>query len=221
MDVNELLSKWNLQHLYDKFKEENITINTLKILQPHHIKKIFSTLRTGDQAHFEFELQNWKKNFGYERDFNMETNNAKAGIKRSLLSVSDILSSTKSGTEILKYYDKHQILQEEHRTLLISTITQYLDLNGCEVSLSECAELEKQICTIFPTEELSFYTNGKRGKIYNKLANLKRSSKELFKEQKSSEEGNFECEATENYVVLVQTLRSDKITADDFDLTSF
>ncbi|KNC23711.1 hypothetical protein FF38_01233, partial [Lucilia cuprina] len=56
------------------------------------------------------------------------------------------LSSTKSGTEILKYYDKHQILQEEHRTLLINTITQYLDLNGCEVSLSDCAELEKQIC---------------------------------------------------------------------------
>lgn len=87
----------------------------------------------------------------------MDTNNAvitKAGIKRPLLSVSDILSSTKSGTEILKYYEKNQILQEEHRTLLISTITQYLDLNGCEVSLSNCAELEKQICTIFPTEEL-------------------------------------------------------------------
>ncbi|XP_046801112.1 uncharacterized protein LOC111688897 [Lucilia cuprina] len=128
------------------------------------------------------------------------------------------LSCTKSGTEILKYNDKYQILQEEHRTLLISTITQYLDLNGCEVSLSDCAELEKQICIKFPTEELSFYTNGKRGKIYNKLANLKRSSKELFKEQKTSEEANFECEATENYAVLVQTLRSDKITAYDFDL---
>ncbi|KNC23130.1 hypothetical protein FF38_01757 [Lucilia cuprina] len=80
------------------------------------------------------------------------------------------------------------------RTLLISTITQYLDLNGCEVSLSDCAELEKQICTIFKTEELNYLRN------------------------KKSEEANFECEATEYYAVLVQTLRSDKITADDFDL---
>ncbi|XP_065356917.1 uncharacterized protein LOC135952157 [Calliphora vicina] len=145
-------------------------------------------------------------------------NSSKTNIKRSLLSVSDILSSTKSGLEILKYYEKNQILQEEHRTLLISTITKYLDINGYDFSLSECAELEKQICSIFPSEELAFYTNGKRGKIYNKLANLKRMSKELFKQPESSPDENLQCETSENYALLVQTLRSDKISADEYDL---
>ncbi|KNC27225.1 hypothetical protein FF38_05810, partial [Lucilia cuprina] len=62
-----------------------------------------------------------------------------------------------------------------------------------------------------------FYSNGKRGKIYNKLSNLKRLSKDIFKEKSSPEEDKtFEPE--ENVGVALQYLRLPTITADEFDL---
>lgn len=173
MEIFDLLNKWELDNLYEKFQgkcfyftfyliiinliffsDENITIETLKILKPHHIQKIFSTLRTGDEAKFEFELEKWKKSFEGPVQNNTETFHPINTNRNSQFSVLEILSNTKSGKEILKFYEKHEILQEEHRTLLINTVTKYLDLNGFDCSLSDCAALEKQICTVFPSEEL-------------------------------------------------------------------
>lgn len=85
--------------------EENITIEILKIMQPHHIKKLFSTLRTGDQVKFEFELQKWRKTFELPEQNKEEKTQLDKSLKSGgnhQLSVYNILSSTKSGKEIIK-----------------------------------------------------------------------------------------------------------------------
>lgn len=120
---------------------------------------MFLSLRIGDQAHFEFNLKNWKKRIGCDEvvtqaELKVLDDSPKTAIKRSFPSVCNILSSTKTGNDIIQFYEKNNVLQEEHRTVLLNTITKYLEVNGYDCSLSECADIEKQICKIFPTEEL-------------------------------------------------------------------
>lgn len=97
-------------------------------------------------------------------------------------SLSRILHETSGGQVILNYYEKHKILREEHRTALINVIARYIDANGCTLSLSESNNLENQIVEMFPTEREEFYRTGKRGRLYNKIANMKRVYKKFKKD---------------------------------------
>lgn len=120
---------------------------------------MFLSLRIGDQAHFEFHLKNWKKRIGCDEvetqpELRVLDDSPKTAIRRPFPSVCNILSSTKTGNDIIQFYEKNNVLQEEHRAVLLNTITKYLEVNGYDCSLSECADIEKQICKIFPTEEL-------------------------------------------------------------------
>lgn len=90
-----------------------------------------------------------------------------------------ILHDSSGGQLILDYYEKNQILREEHRTALINLIARYIDSNGCVLSLSESNQLEAQITEIFPSEKEEFYRSGKRGRLYNKVANMRRLYKKL------------------------------------------
>ncbi|XP_065368174.1 uncharacterized protein LOC135960735 [Calliphora vicina] len=90
-----------------------------------------------------------------------------------------ILEDTSGGQMIMTYYEKHKILREEHRTALINVIGRYIDANGGILSLSESNQLERQIVELFPTEKEEFYRTNKRGRIYNKVANMKRVYKKF------------------------------------------
>ncbi|XP_059225338.1 uncharacterized protein LOC106093189 [Stomoxys calcitrans] len=94
-------------------------------------------------------------------------------------SLSRILNETSGGQVIMNYYEKHKILREEHRTALINVIARYIDANGCTLSLSESNNLENQIVEMFPTEREEFYRTSKRGRLYNKIANMKRVYKKF------------------------------------------
>ncbi|KAI8122557.1 hypothetical protein CVS40_6689 [Lucilia cuprina] len=178
LDIGDILEEWNLSHLYTKFKDERITIEVLKILSPIHIAKLFSDLPVGDQAIFETNLKKWMQSLETsDVDLSTSTNVT----QKIICSVKEILKTTYNGQEIYAFYKKNGKLYDEQRNLLISTITKYIESHGIDCSLSECTELEKEICSLFPTEEMEFYTNGKRGKIYNKLANHKRVAKDTFK----------------------------------------
>ncbi|KAM7344009.1 uncharacterized protein ACRADG_010859 isoform 2-T2 [Cochliomyia hominivorax] len=90
-----------------------------------------------------------------------------------------ILEETSGGQMVMNYYEKHQILREEHRTALINVIARYIDTAGYGLTLSESNQLEAQIVEMFPTEKAEFYRTNRRGRIYNKVANMKRVYKKF------------------------------------------
>ncbi|XP_065366938.1 uncharacterized protein LOC135959794 [Calliphora vicina] len=90
-----------------------------------------------------------------------------------------ILEETRGGQIIMNYYAKHKILREEHRTALINVIARYIDANGGILSMSESSQLELQIVELFPTEKGEYYRTNRRGRIYNKVVNLKRVYKKF------------------------------------------
>ncbi|KAI8115776.1 hypothetical protein CVS40_12068 [Lucilia cuprina] len=179
-DLYLLLQDWNLKHLYNHFIDHHITIKVLKILKPKHIDMLFYGLPIGDMVTFEDEFEKWKKTH-IDESTNLEK--PRCFNQQQFVSVNTILQDTENGKQILKYYEKNKILHEGHRNLLIDTISKYIEAKGYKLSISQCADLEKEICKIFPSEELEYYNTGKRGKLYNKIFNLKRLSKGIFKSE--------------------------------------
>lgn len=80
-------------------------------------------------------------------------------VKAPICSVKDMLSDTHNGRLILQYYAEHNILNEQQRNLLITTIAKYIELRGYICTLSDCSEIENQICSLFPTESKVKYKN--------------------------------------------------------------
>ncbi|KNC32281.1 hypothetical protein FF38_12920 [Lucilia cuprina] len=142
------------QYLYNRLKEQDITIDVLKILKAHHISKLFNDLSVGDQAKFENCLEKWKETstpFFKRDEIQLSSDSSQ---KSSFVSVKEILSNTFNGKEILKFYSKNDILHEEQRNLLISTVAKYIEANGIPYTISDCADIEKQISNIFLSEQL-------------------------------------------------------------------
>lgn len=114
----------------------------------------------GDQVIFEYNLEKWKNSKTNEgsssenfQNKNILDNNTYEN-KNVPISVMEILNNTFNGKEILKYYTKNNALHDEQRNLLISTVTKYIEAKGIKCSLSECNEIEIQICNMFPNEKL-------------------------------------------------------------------
>ncbi|XP_046810816.1 uncharacterized protein LOC111687876 [Lucilia cuprina] len=214
-DLSLLLTKWNLQHLFDHFKKHMIDIDVLKILKTHHITKLFEDLPIGQQAKFEFNLEKWNKQFNSSEILPVCQHITTT--EQKIPTVTEILSNTRNGKDIQNYYNNNKTLHDEQRNLLINTITKYIESKNITCSLSDCMEIEKQICNIFPTEKLEFYTNGKRGKIYNKLANYKRFSKNALKVDEPEVTQGL-SESVEDYTLIIEVLRSSKIKQDEFDI---
>ncbi|XP_073812255.1 uncharacterized protein [Musca autumnalis] len=138
-----------------------------------------------------------------------------------------MLLDSQNGTLLLKHYSKNKSLNEEQRNLLINTIAKYVDCKGFACSLSDCYEMERQICVLFPMESKDYYSSslsGKRGKLYNKIYNLKRHSKSLTVEKdifQSEDKPTTTCnkfvpEADSQYAL--ECIRNNNVTADEFDI---
>ncbi|XP_073813579.1 uncharacterized protein isoform X2 [Musca autumnalis] len=94
-----------------------------------------------------------------------------------------ILSESCDGQGIVRYYEQHKILKEEHRISLINCIARYIEGFGGILSLSEGTNLENQILEMFPTEKEEYYRTGKRGRLYNKMSNLRRACRRSKKHE--------------------------------------
>ncbi|XP_046804288.1 uncharacterized protein LOC111677594 isoform X2 [Lucilia cuprina] len=215
-DLYLLLQDWNLKHFYNHFIDHHITIKVLKILKPKHIDMLFYGLPIGDMVTFEDEFEKWKKTH-IDESTNLEK--PRCFNQQQFVSVNTILQDTENGKQILKYYEKNKILHEGHRNLLIDTISKYIEAKGYKLSISQCADLEKEICKIFPSEELEYYNTGKRGKLYNKIFNLKRLSKGIFKSEEESDTNlRDELVPEKDSSFAIQILRSGHYSNDEMDL---
>ncbi|XP_075167741.1 uncharacterized protein LOC142239880 [Haematobia irritans] len=161
-DLKNLLSSWNLAHLYSLLHENKINLEILKILQQHHIQRIFDGRPIGEHALFEHKLEQWKSSLNKNRNLSYYTQNYEDVDtvaqpmhlnKQQVFTVHDILNNTKSGSMIFKYYAEHRILHDEQRYLLINTIANFLQEKGIEYNVQQCAALEDEICTIFASEK--------------------------------------------------------------------
>lgn len=128
--------------------EQKITPDVLHILKPHHLKNLLADFTIGDQAIFEEHLDGWKN----KRNVTQQPNFQKQRVNS--ISVLEILNKTYNGKEILNFYAKNNVFHEEQRNILINTITKYIEANGIQCSISDCADIEAEICSIFPTEQL-------------------------------------------------------------------
>lgn len=168
LDLYNLLLEWRLSHLFSYMRgntnilsffyyfylflnliiEECISMEVLEILNENHINKLFRNLPVGHQALFEHKLKEWKS--ANIPTFNQ--NNSR-NVKKfpSLLT---ILQDSPTGKQIMEYYDSKQCFHEEQRVLLINTIAKYLDVKGYDITITDCLDIEKQICTVFPSEQL-------------------------------------------------------------------
>lgn len=131
-----------------------IDIDVLKILEPHHIKKLFRNQTIGEQAAFEHNLKKWKEGTCSDEPTYNILQSKNSTKRKQMPSLLEILSNTCCGKQLLQYYKENRCLYEEQRNLLINTITKYIESNGLVYSLADCNELEKEICAVFPTEEL-------------------------------------------------------------------
>ncbi|XP_075158212.1 uncharacterized protein LOC142231488 [Haematobia irritans] len=222
-NLKELLIKWNLGFLYDIFLAEDIDINVLKILEQRHIDKIYkiTNMTIGQQAMLEYNLKVWKASgttFDKPPEESLKPSSLEnKQLKSQGISVDEILANTSNGKELLKYYSRYSYFNEEQRSLLINTIVKYIESSEITCGLSECTEIENQICSVFPSEQIEFYNTGKRGKIYNKLSNNRRASRNVLKEIESNE--NTENVIHEDsYGPILQILRSDGISNEEFDI---
>lgn len=112
---------------------------------------LFYGLPIGDMATFEFKYEKWKTP---QSEKLSESENQISPMQNQTISVMNILQDTENGKLILKYYENNKILHEEHRALLIDTISKYVESKGFKSSVSQCIDMEKEICSIFPSEEL-------------------------------------------------------------------
>lgn len=114
-----------------------------------HINKLFQNLPVGQQAIFEHRLKQWKDDdVPTANQFSSTYSNKKTP------TLMTILQDTHTGLQILQYYETKQCFHEEQRILLINTIARYLEVKGYECTIANCSDIEKQICSLFPTEQL-------------------------------------------------------------------
>lgn len=122
------------------------------MLQNNHIEKLLNDFPIGDLVKFQHNIEQWKKLKVPNESKTHEQE--KCTIKGTQISVMEILENTYNGKEILDFYRKNDTLYEEQRNLLINTIGKYIEAKGVEFSLSACSVMEKEICSIFPSEQL-------------------------------------------------------------------
>ncbi|XP_055905635.1 uncharacterized protein LOC129941109 [Eupeodes corollae] len=162
---------------------------------------LFKDQKIGDLVVFEESLIEWRLGLSLFVD---EEGSECTSLKRNLSSLSpitpsssrgpvspepievsihlaDILNDCKKSSIVTQYYERHSKLLGEHRSILISIICCYFQENSLHMSIKTSYRLENEILNRFPGEKLEYYRVGRRGKIYAKACNDKRSYRTLLK----------------------------------------
>lgn len=104
------------------------------------LKKIKTWPYTNTFLRSQSNLESWKK----ETCGTLTSSPQNVCEKQAICSVLTMLQNTKNGRSILEYYEVNKILHEEQDMMY---------------SMIDCKEMEKEICSTFPTEELVSFTS--------------------------------------------------------------
>ncbi|XP_055386427.1 uncharacterized protein LOC129615312 [Condylostylus longicornis] len=192
--VSSLLNQWGFPELIQLFKDEEIDIDALLIMQPEFRKLVTTKLSIGRQIKFTKFLEDWQfeqanktLNINSEGDIQAhvdnsiecksETSRRNSFSKSNCTELLKILNSCYDGKTILKLHSKSKDLNESARNTLLNLISTYYNSKNGNGKLSEL--LADQVKTLFPGENRDMYLLKKKNrskpiiKIYNKFANGK------------------------------------------------
>lgn len=188
------------------FTGENINISVLKILNSEQLQELTRNWKIGDKAIFTHHFENWRKKINSPlsaekcKSWNRCDENttplssqgtspshstfASSDTDDSLnVDVLQILNATSLGCKVVNAFKKNNYLTEEHRNVIIRNIVQHFEKHEIHMSLQTCYKLEQQILHLFLSEKLEFYRTERRGRIYMKYHNMKKSSKHIFDDE--------------------------------------
>ncbi|CAH1126083.1 unnamed protein product [Ceutorhynchus assimilis] len=249
-----LLSQWNQEHLADTLLAEKVYVSTLKIINRHHMQRLLKKFDMGTEILFEQNLEKWRESIGrpllpscdtsippctptlseiirpltsVSATNSREGSSLNSAINTISISLREILNETPRGKMLVEFYSQFSRFQEEQRTSLISLIAHYFEEKNLKMTLSASYKMENEILEIFPSEKLEYFRTSKRGRIYNKYANLTQSfknavSKHIRNDEReviknTRHEKSFEPEA--NGEICLNSLKFDNLSAEEFDRT--
>lgn len=192
--------------LISYFAGENITLDVLKILNYNQLNELTHSWKIGDKVVFEYNFEKWRqdeirfpiyatnnitKSSMLHSPRTISTNSTCSSGSRSpqlltntpdsdeasKFNVLQILTYNRIGSRIIESYKKNKMLTDDQRTMVISIISKYFESNDFPMSLQTSYKLEKEILVLFPSEKIEFYRTERRGKIYSKYYNIKKSTK--------------------------------------------
>lgn len=186
------------------FSGQQIDIEILTMWKDHHFNKFLSNVPHGIQIKFEHHLIKWRENINKPLEYNLTQNkNAEteslnkndAPIISTIAqppcssiteisnsnsnNISEILNNSSTGQMLKLYYEINNHFKETQRNMLITILAQHYFDKNINITLATSYQIEKEIVRLFPNENESFYRCGKRGKLYNKISNMKVSRKSL------------------------------------------
>ncbi|XP_033154767.1 uncharacterized protein LOC117137439 [Drosophila mauritiana] len=86
-------------------------------------------------------------------------------------------SSGMKAQSLLERIGQNDPLDAVQRLLLIQLVCSYYEENQMHLTLQRSHLLEREILQLFPQEQLSYYRTERRGKIYVRFTNMKRSKR--------------------------------------------
>ncbi|XP_075170165.1 uncharacterized protein LOC142242486 [Haematobia irritans] len=244
-ELKSLLISWNSEHVLDILKNENINIEVLKIINEEQVKELTQNWKIGDKAVFLHHLRKWRTDLdtlfsqyptvlfsNSSQKENSAPSSPAMSFKGDLaantdgttnINVMNILTSSSLGTKILKEYNKNKYLPDDHRNLIIKIIVQYFQTNSIRMCLQTSYDLEEQILHIFHTEKLEFYRTERRGKIYMKFHNTRKTNKNVFNDlcdsPSTSKQAKYDLDPESNANACVESLKYDNLSAEEFNET--
>ncbi|XP_062550565.1 uncharacterized protein LOC134215377 [Armigeres subalbatus] len=181
-ELEELVvNRWGLNaSIYSILIGHGITLGYLKDMDEAAFSEIFSLAKwTGHKYALKQKLKSWPESSLYESNATVNEksyqSSAPGPSKHPLLSSSvtknlleDILERNEKGKIVRNYYNKHRLLDTQHKKYLAHTVVDYYIANECYFTLSDMARFADFIAEIFPPEIAAVYYNPRDGTIGKK-----------------------------------------------------
>ncbi|XP_046806128.1 uncharacterized protein LOC124419713 [Lucilia cuprina] len=227
-----LLKSWNLEHLKTFFEDERVTFGVLKIMRSGDLNDVTQKMKIGDRLIFKYNFEHWKFENGFtspahkylkhHREYTSSLSclsSQSSDEMDSLPTVLEILKQHQVGINIMEQYEKIQLLNEQHRIMIMNIIVEHFFSKNIIMTLQISYRLKNEILKLFPNEKLEYYRSERRGRLYVKYHNNKgklkmfqtvpSSNKILDAKQKFAPEDNAE--------LCLQSLKNDNL--EDFKAT--
>ncbi|KAI8122026.1 hypothetical protein CVS40_6962, partial [Lucilia cuprina] len=165
-----LLKSWNLEHLKTFFEDERVTFGVLKIMRSDDLNDVTQKMKIGDRLIFKYNFEHWKSENGFtspahkylkhHREYTSSSSclsSQSSDEMDSLPTVLEILKQHQVGINIMEQYEKIQLLNEQHRIMIMNIIVEHFFSKNIIMTLKISYRLENEILKLFPNEKLEYY----------------------------------------------------------------
>ncbi|VVC41518.1 Hypothetical protein CINCED_3A016863 [Cinara cedri] len=181
--LHDLLSSWRLEFLYQTLLDQLIDMKVLSIMKSEHVNELLNEFPLGIKILFNHYLENWQNTQNVlSNKINTKSVHEESAFDINI-NLSDILTTSSTGTMIIDYYKTNNKFNDNIRSLLVETVINYIITKKIPMSVNLANYFGNQIVKMFPSEVKDTYfmkneTNkSPKGKLYAKYYNSIRSLK--------------------------------------------